>query len=256
LAWIVIAITATSIAVWGVAKVSRQIDQRLLLLLVVIPVGLTTQALLRRYCYPNTTFAAMFRTASVSLLDHPPAPMVRKGYVALLSGVNAGIAVLFAYVILSRTWQADMVGPLQTSLFYDVLHPWSVVPLHQGNPAQNQANAAPSPVPWWIWPGIGVLIFPVATLAWCGTLEKNSRAAGQRDAGADVPEEPDLSWARVWAMVSLLLFWLPVVGLLFAVLAYWLNRRSLTWTSWGSKIALIAAVLVNLGLVLMVMVWR
>jgi hypothetical protein len=257
LAWVVLAITATSTAVWGVAQAARQIDRRLLMLLVVIPEGLTVQALLRRYCYPNTTFADMFRTASVSSWDQLPAPLMRKVYVALLSGVTAGIAVLLAYVILSRTWQAAIAAPPKTSLLYDVLHPWSVVPLHQGQPAQNPANAAPpSPVPWWIWPGIGVLGFPLVTLAWCGTLERNARLARAREGGAAVIAEPDLSWARVGAVVAVLLFWLPVIGLLIAVPAYWLNRRSSGWTSWGSKVALVATVLVNVVLVVMLVVGR
>jgi hypothetical protein len=56
--------------------------------------------------------------------------------------------------------------------------------------------------------------------------------------------------------MSLLLFWFPGLGLLFAVLAYCLNRRSHSWTSWGSKIALTAAVLVNVVLVVLLMAWR
>jgi hypothetical protein len=58
----------------------------------------------------------------------------------------------------------------------------------------------------------------------------------------------DLSWGRVAAVLSLLLFWLPLIGLVAAALAYGLNRRSAGWTYRVSQVSLLAAALVHAGL--------
>jgi hypothetical protein len=55
----------------------------------------------------------------------------------------------------------------------------------------------------------------------------------------------DLSLGRVLAILAVLVFWLPVIGLVFAVLAYLVNRHSPTWTYRASKISLIMSGLVH-----------
>jgi hypothetical protein len=112
---------------------------------------------------------------------------------------------------------------------YDVLHPWSVSPLYQAPPvapASRVQASLPTPIPWWLFPGISAPLAFVA-LAWCGTLETNTR----RNRAWSNPKEyqPDLSWTRVASILSLLLFWLPVIGLVAGAVAYGLNRRSATW---------------------------
>jgi hypothetical protein len=63
---------------------------------------------------------------------------------------------------------------------------------------------------------------------------------------------PDLSWARVAAALALLLFWLPVIGLVAGVVAYGLNRSSPTWTYRASLFGFVLAGLVHAALAVMI----
>jgi beta-lactamase regulating signal transducer with metallopeptidase domain len=58
----------------------------------------------------------------------------------------------------------------------------------------------------------------------------------------------ELSWARVLSVLSVLLFWLPVIGLVVGALAFWLNRESGRWTRRASQVGLTASVLVHAAL--------
>ena len=245
----ILAITASCLVVWAIARVASEFNLKFLFLLVIVPwVGAVT-SLLRRYCYPNT---AVWRSGSVSPLDPIPAPLGRKLYVTLLGAVHIVLGMLFAFVILSRTWHVARFGAPGTSLVYDVLHPWSVPSLYQAPPVAppGQARASPpTPIPWWLFPALGALLSFV-TLAWCGTLETNTR----RNQAGSTPRvyRPDLSWARVAAVLALLLFWLPVIGLVAGVVAYGLNRRSPTWTYRASLFGLVLAGLVHAALAVMI----
>jgi hypothetical protein len=220
-----IALAATGIAVWAIARVVSEIPSEFLFLLVILPWIGTLSFLLRRHCYPNTS---VWRAGSISPFDPIPAPVWRKLYVTLLSGLYIVFGMLLVYVILARTWYAIQFGAPKTSLVYDVLHPWSVAPLFQAPVPDPKGGARPpTKAPWWMFPGAGLGPSLVA-LAWCGTLETNTR----RNRALCTPqmERADLSWARVAAILGLLLFWLPVIGLLVGVAAFWLNRRSPTWS--------------------------
>jgi hypothetical protein len=61
----------------------------------------------------------------------------------------------------------------------------------------------------------------------------------------------EVSWARVFAVLSVLLFWLPLIGLLVGALAYWLNRQSPNWTHRASQVSLSASVFVHAVLVVL-----
>src|SRR5262249_59387603 len=63
---------------------------------------------------------------------------------------------------------------------------------------------------------------------------------------------PGLSWARVAAVLALLLFWLPVIGLVAGVVAYGLNRCSPTWTYRASLFGFVLAGLVHAALAVMI----
>jgi len=235
-----IALAATGAAVWAIAKVVSQIQSQFLFLLVILPWVGVLSFLLRRRCYPNT---CVWRAASISPFDPIPAPMGRKLYVTLLSAVYLVVGMLLVYTILSRTWYAAKFGAPRTSLAHDLLRPWSVVPLYQGPPPAPKGGAGPTTqVPWWLFPGLGLVLSLVA-LAWCGTLETNTRR--QRPGRIPQTYQPDLSWARVAAILALLLFWLPVIGLVAGALAFWLNRRSLTWTYRAGQVALLLTGLVH-----------
>jgi hypothetical protein len=54
-----------------------------------------------------------------------------------------------------------------------------------------------------------------------------------------------VSWSRVSAVLAVLLFWLPLIGLVASGLAFWLNRRSESWTRWASQVSLTASALVH-----------
>jgi hypothetical protein len=238
-----IALAATGAAVWAIARVVSEIHSQFLFLLVILPWVAALSSLLRRRCYPNTS---VWRAGSISPLDPIPAPAERKLYVTLLSAVYLVLGMLLVYVILSRTWYAARIGVPQTSLAYDLLHPWLVAPLYQSPiPAPKGGARPPTQVPWWLFPGLGLVLSLVA-LAWCGTLETNTRR--KRLGCTPQAYQPDLSWARVAVILALLLFWLPVIGLVAGILAFWLNRRSQTWTYRGGQFALLLTGLVHAGI--------
>jgi hypothetical protein len=238
LAVIVIGIAATGITVWAIAQVASEFHSGFLFLLVIVPWVGTLSFLLRRHCYPNTP---VWRTGSISHLDPIPAPMGRKLYVTFLGAVHIVLGMLLVYVILSRAWYAAKFGAPATSLVYDVLHPWSVAPLYQTPiPAPTDGTNAgpPTRAPWWLFPVVGLVLSFVA-LGWCGTLETNTRR--NLAVGTSQVYRSDLSWARVAAILALLLFWLPVIGLVAGVVAFWLNRHSSTWTFRASQLGLFLA---------------
>jgi hypothetical protein len=244
LAAIVLAIAGSSLAVWGIATASPTMHRGFLFLLVIVPYVAVLCSLLRRHCYPNTR---VWRSGTISPLDPIPAPMGRKLYVALLSGAEVALTLLLAFVILSRTWNAANVGPPQTTFLYDVLHPWSLAPLAQvpvGAPQGQAGAAAPMQLPWWMLPSMG-LIFPLITLGWCGTLEQNSRPGPL----AGYPAELETPRGRVTALLSLLLFWLPLIGLLIGFLACRWNRPARRWLYRASQVALAASLLIHAALV-------
>jgi hypothetical protein len=251
LAVMTLALTATCLVVWGIARVASEFHQEFLFLLVIVPWAGALASLLRRYCYPNTP---IWRAGSLSPLDPIPAPLGRKLYCTLLGTVHIVLGMLLVYVVLSRTWQAARFGAPQTSLVYDVLHPWSVAPLHQAPVAAPKGPGQAGPptrVAWWLFPGLGALLSFVP-LAWCGTLETNTRRNRMM---ADTHEVPpaELSWARVAAVLALLLFWLPVIGLLTGVVAYGVNRRSRTWTYRASQLGLALTGLVHAALAVLIL---
>ena len=83
-------------------------------------------------------------------------------------------------------------------------------------------------------------------------METNTR----RNRAGDAPQayRPDLSWARVAAILALLLFWLPVIGLVAGVVAFWVNRRSPTWTYRAGQLGLLLTGLVHAGVVVVFMI--
>ncbi len=58
----------------------------------------------------------------------------------------------------------------------------------------------------------------------------------------------ELSWGRVFAVLAVLLFWLPLFGLVVSGLAWWLNRRSQSWTRWASQVSLTVSALEHTAL--------
>jgi hypothetical protein len=255
LALIVIAIAGSSLAVWAIARAYSSIPQMVLFLVVIAPYLFTQQAILRRECYPSTTFGQMCRWATISPADPIPAPLGRKLYAALLSGIHVGLATMLAYVIISRTWYAERVGPLQTSLVYDALHPWSVAPLYtqRYDPGEGRGKVSPPlQALWWVFPGMSIL-FPFLTLAWCGTIERNARLAHVPHTAASELVEPELSSARVAAVLSLLLVWLPVIGLIAGGIAYWVNRRSRGWRRRVSQACFFVSASLHVALVAVIL---
>jgi hypothetical protein len=244
-----LSIAASCLVVWAIARVASEFNLKFLFLLVIIPWIGAVASLLRRYCYPNT---AVWKAGSISPIDPIPAPPGRKLYVTLLGCVHIILGMLLVFVILSRTWHVARFGAPRTSLVYDVLHPWSVPPLYQAPPVPppGQAQASPpTPVPWWLFPSLGVLLSFV-TLAWCGTLETNTRR--NQELSSTQAYRADLSWARVAAVLALLLFWLPGLGLVAGVVAYVLNRRSPTWTYRASLFGFVLTGLVHATLAVMI----
>lgn len=61
----------------------------------------------------------------------------------------------------------------------------------------------------------------------------------------------ELSWGRVAAVLAVLLFWLPLVGLVAGGLAFWLNRRSEGWTRLAGQVSLTVSALVHVVLVVL-----
>lgn len=66
--------------------------------------------------------------------------------------------------------------------------------------------------------------------------------------------EQEVSWKRVLVVVSLLVFWMPLFGFAIGGLAYWLNRRSTTWTRRASRVGLIASGVVHVALAVLVII--
>ena len=242
---IVLAIAGASLAIWGMAMAAPTIHKGFLIVLVVLPYIAVLSALLQRHCYPNTR---VWRAGSISPLDPVPAPMGRKLYVALLTGAQAGVTMLLAFVILSRTWH---VGAPRTSFLYDVLHPWSLAPLAESPivAPQGQAKAGRAiEVSWWVLPAVGFSIFPLIALGWCGTLEANSR----RDRVLQQAAPAESRGARVTALLAMLLFWLPLVGLVTGFVACRWNRPTGRWRYRACQVSLAAAVLVHAAIVALV----
>jgi hypothetical protein len=145
-----------------------------LVLLVIVPWIGALSFFLRRRCYPNTS---VWRAGSISPLDPIPAPMGHKLYFTFLGALHRVMGMLLAYVILSRTWYAKRVGVPATTLVYDLLDPWSVAPLYESPinaPKVRAHGSPPRQVPWRVFPGVGALLSFIP-LAWCGTLETNTR---------------------------------------------------------------------------------
>ena len=64
----------------------------------------------------------------------------------------------------------------------------------------------------------------------------------------------ELSWGRVSAIIALLLCWIPLLGLPFALVAYLLNRKSGDWRRAASIAALAINVLTHVALVVLIAV--
>jgi hypothetical protein len=105
------------------------------------------------------------------------------------------------------------------------------------------------------------LLWPFLVLPWAVVLTAVSHNPGH---SADVlrgvtPEmiaiqdakQRELSWPRVNAILAILTWWVPLLGLFVAAVAWLCNRRSPSWTRSASKITLIAALLVNGGLMVL-----
>jgi hypothetical protein len=243
----------TGLVLWGIANQFALIDQRLLMLLIIVPQVATLRALLRRHCYPNTGFWQLVRaaggTGSISPTDAVPSPAISKAYVAFLNGAQAGITIILAYVVLSRTWYAANVGPPQTSFVHDLVRPWSVPPIHATTLTDNTGKVGTSrEIQWWVWPVMGVLIFPLFSFALCGSAERTTQIVRHGYAGIQQSLQSELSGARVAAVMSVLLFWVPLLGLLAAGIAFWINRRSAGWTYRVSLIAFVVSALIHLVL--------
>jgi hypothetical protein len=57
--------------------------------------------------------------------------------------------------------------------------------------------------------------------------------------------QQEVSWGRVFAILAVLCCWLPVIGLVFALAAFGLNRRVGGWLRTASLLALVVALLVH-----------
>jgi hypothetical protein len=55
----------------------------------------------------------------------------------------------------------------------------------------------------------------------------------------------EMSWARVSAVMAVLLFWLPLIGVVAGTIAFWLNRHAASWTRRASQVSLTASALVH-----------
>lgn len=109
------------------------------------------------------------------------------------------------------------------------------------------ANAAPAHLlwlvgllPWWLC--------LVAASYRPGHSRAVVRGVTPEAAVAREVAQQEVSWARVCAVLSVLLCWLPVLGLVAGALAYGLNRRSASWTRWASRVSLAASVLLHSAL--------
>ena len=105
------------------------------------------------------------------------------------------------------------------------------------------------------------LVWLVGLLPWALCLIAASYRTGHSRAvvRGETPEmavaremaQREVSWARVSAVLSVLLFWLPLIGLVAGALAYWLNRQSPNWTRRVSQVSLSASALVHAVLVVL-----
>jgi hypothetical protein len=115
------------------------------------------------------------------------------------------------------------------------------------------ANVLPAHILWLV----GLLPWTLALIA-ASSRPGHSRAVrlGVTPAMAAAREmaRGELSWGRVFAVLSLLLWWLPVIGLGFAAVAYFLNRWSPTWTNRASQVGFVAAGLVHVALAVLFLV--
>jgi tetratricopeptide (TPR) repeat protein len=78
--------------------------------------------------------------------------------------------------------------------------------------------------------------------------ENHKAAADERMAkelGSSKTLGQELSLGRVAAVLALVLFWLPLVGLFVSAVAFWANRRTGGWRYWISLISLAASALVH-----------
>jgi hypothetical protein len=64
-------------------------------------------------------------------------------------------------------------------------------------------------------------------------------------------QQEELSFGRVFAVLAVLLFWLPVLGLAAGALAWLLNRKSTGWTYRASQMAFVASGLMHTVLVVL-----
>ena len=102
------------------------------------------------------------------------------------------------------------------------------------------------------------LLWPILVLPWTAVLyassyrEGHSRAVASglrpEDEAALEARRNELSWGRVLAIVAILFCWAPIVGLPFALLAFFVNRKSPTWTKPVSIVAAVISGLVHLFL--------
>jgi hypothetical protein len=98
--------------------------------------------------------------------------------------------------------------------------------------------------------------------AWCLVAASRTQGHSRAVLRGETPEmvaakeaaQYEVSWGRVFTVVSLLFFWAPLIGLAFSVVAYLLNRRSPTWTRRASQGCLIASVTIHLALVALIVV--
>src|SRR5262245_45227599 len=75
-----------------------------------------------------------------------------------------------------------------------------------------------------------------------------AREAAQQAAASEV------SWARVWVIIALLVCWIPVIGLPFALLAYLMNRKATDWKRRTAIITLMLNVMVSVALAVLIAV--
>jgi hypothetical protein len=108
-------------------------------------------------------------------------------------------------------------------------------------------NAAPAHLVWLV----GLLPWALCLIA-ASSRPGHSRAVVQgvtpELAIAREMAQREVSWARVSAVLSVLLFWLPLIGLVAGAIAFWLNRHSHVWTRRASQVSLTASALVHAAL--------